>query len=284
MPRSHLAKSRPRRRAPLATASPQAREEVLLHACSISTDRPGYAARIRGLSILLLSTPLRRRSSPGPPTNPIPPTTHSSRHDEVRRYAARHPHPPHRNRSPPHFRGADVPRWGLSLPQLSPAKAHLLDPISADPNRPSKALVADFQRYRQRAWRPGGQTFLSKQSLEDTGRLPVHQDRSRHRKCPVYSCSTSFALCSKGFSFDGFIHPVLGAPVVRYLIDQDEPWKHFHARVSKFSRTGSRALVLADAPAGDDLREELPKRGLLKILGTIPAPGSIRRRPPRLGD
>ena len=240
--------------------SPQAREEVLLTlAASALTDPdtplasgtldPAAVDALRADHLLAPYNPYRRHPQ--------------FAHDEVRRYAAAI-HILRTEQIAATLQGADVPRWSLSAATLA-CKGHLLDP-SRRPEQAFQGLVADFKgiasahgvRWADVPIEAVLETPVAYQCIKtavDTGSVGLQ-------------LLDVLRVVQQRFSFDGFIHPVLGAPVVRYLIDQDEPW-NISTPGFEVLTNWLQALVLADAPAGDDLREELRTR-LLKFWAQFP--------------
>ncbi|AXH94726.1 ATP-binding protein [Micromonospora aurantiaca] len=240
--------------------SPQAREETLLALAAASLAGPDALLASGALDPAAVDA-LRADHLLAPPN--IYRQHPQFAHDEVRRYATAI-HLVRSGQVADTLQAAGVPRWTLSAVTLA-CKGLLVDP-ARQPERTFRRLVSGFHRI---AGAHGSRwADVPIEAVLDTPAAYECIKTTVDTGTDDLQLSEVLRIVRQRFSFDGFVHPALGAPVARYLIDQAEPW-NISKQAFEVLTNWLQALVVAYEPAGHELREALRGR-LLAFWAQFP--------------
>lgn len=172
-------------------------------------------------------------------------------HDEIRRYA-----------TAMHLIGTgnlfkalqevDVPRWSLSATTLA-CKGLLVD----SGRRTQQTFAEMVAGCNALAATHGGrwsdvpiEAVLETPTAYDCIKMSIEADQSS------LELSDVLRVVQQRLTVAGLIHPALGSPVIRYLLDHDEPWatsdQAYEVLVSWL-----QSLIVSDEPQGNALRQTL---------------------------
>lgn len=229
--------------------SPQAREEVLVRlaaAALTGSAAPDGAFDAEAVDAL-------RKDHLLAPANLYSPWPQFS-HDEVRRYATAI-HLIRSGQIVDTLRTAGIPRWALSAVTLA-CKGHLVDP--------TRRAEVSFQRlvtsFKEVATTHGSRwADVPIEAVLETPAAFTCLKSAIESTALDLQLADVLRVVQQRVSFDGFVHPVLGAPVVRYLIDHEEPW-HVSKQAFEVLTSWLQSLVLASEPHGHGLRQTLRER------------------------
>lgn len=184
-------------------------------------------------------------------------------HDEVRRYATAI-HLVRSGQIVDTLKAADVPRWALSAVTLA-CKGILVAP-TCQPGQTFRDLLWGFNSVAS-AYGSRWADVPIEAVLETPAAYECIKTAIGIGAVDLHLPDV-LRVVQQRFSFDGFIHPALGTPVARYLIDQEEPW-NISRQASEVLTNWLQALVLANEPTGHELREALRTR-LLTFWAQFP--------------
>jgi len=231
------------------SGSPQAREDTLLAlaaAALASLDTPLPPGTLDPAAVDAL-----RDDHLLAPANAYRPGAQFA-HDEVRRYATAI-HLIQAGDIPAALQSAGVPRWALSAATLA-VKGQLVDP-DRRPETTFANVVAGFNAIAT----SDGKRWADV-AVEAVLETPKAYD------CLKTAIETSaielpdvLRVAQQRCTVNGLIHPMLGAPIARILIDHDEPWD-ISKPAFEVLTSWLQALVVTGEPAGHDLRQTLRTR------------------------
>jgi hypothetical protein len=243
-----------------AHGSPQAREEALLALAAAALADP--SAPLASVSLDPAAVDALRADHLLAPHNTY--RRHPQfAHDEVRRYATAI-HFVRSGQIVDTLRAAGVPRWALSAVTLA-CKGHLVDP-ACQPEQTFRDLVRSFKSVTSAHGSRWADVPIEA-VLETPGAYECIKTAVDNATVDL-QLPDVLRIVQQRFSFDGFIHPALGTPVARYLIDEEEPW-NISKQAFEFLTNWLQALVVANELAGHELREALRTR-LLTFWARFP--------------